>query len=177
MEHIKGWISIRPHLSSSRVFNFFPARTAKPAEVFDGKVLVPGRKKIYSLLIFMKIKFSQSFILSFPAREKFAQSSCYPDCTWNIYWQSVWKFYFAHCPHFRTHIFWSLLPWILILFDQILNWIFAGNPWNNLKTTKFLFIKIGLSFCDFNDFSHKGWGDNRVVWRVVEIITHSMNKS
>lgn len=56
---------------------------------FDRKLLLlRSKEEIYSLLIFMRMEFSQSSL------DKFIQSSSsYPDCTWYIYWHSVWNFY------------------------------------------------------------------------------------
>lgn len=60
-------------------------------------------------------------------------------------------------------------PWILIMFDQLLNWIFSQflHKKNLPKTTKFLFMKIGLNSRD----SHELRTLNRLATEITLMIS------
>lgn len=113
-------------------------------------------QKIYSLLIFMKIKFPTKKLCLAWEPLKSPLLLHYPDYSWNIYWQSVWNFYLL--PTTFTHIhtpLWSPSMnfnhvWSTFKLNFLTN--FSHPQKVASKNDKVLFMKIGLSSSGFNDF-------------------------
>lgn len=150
MRHKKGWnlntFSSRPHSSVSfhliKCFAFFFLlfiQTKQQAEPFDGKLFNMNWK-------------ANLFTFNFHEKLNFHKVSLNPA---SFLSRSSMKYLLAErlelllFAHTLAHTFRFILTLeVLIMFDQLLNWIFSQFSWRNLemvwKTAKFLFIKMRL---------------------------------